>query len=337
MRRALAGLLLIAALAPGTWFYETGRPWNGTVAIRFTPLTLPSPAVQAGYLGAFRLEGAWTLTSPYSLFGGYSALLPLPDGRLMAISDSARRFTFSPPGVAPSLPESGEVIPDSGRSKFGRDIEAATHDPVSGVIWTAREYANAISRHDAAFARIATVHPGAMRDWGLNSGPEAMVRLGDGRFLVLAEEFTGPFEPRRHAALLFPGDPVRGGEPLRFTFAGSPEFSPVDMAQLPDGRVLILMRRLVWPFPLHFAGRIMIANPADIRPGRTWQATEVVKLASVLPVDNFEGLAIAPHKDGTVTVWLISDDNAAVTQRTLLWQLTVDPARLPDSREKARR
>ena len=327
----------MVGLAPGTWFYETARPWNGKVAIRFTALALPSPAVQVRYLGAFRLERAWSLTSAFSWFGGYSALLPLPDGRLLAISDNARRLTFSPPGAPPTPLESGEVIPDAGRSKFGRDVEAATRDPVTGAIWTAREYANAISRHDAAFARIGTVHPRAMRDWGLNSGPEAMVRLADGRFLVLAEEFTGPFESRRHAALLFRGDPARDGHPLRFTFAGSPEFSPVDMAQLPDGRVLILLRRLVWPFPLHFAGRIMIADPAAIRAGRTWQGVEVANLASVLPADNFEGMAIAPRSDGRVAVWLISDDNAADTQRTLLWRLTVDPARLPGTRKRARR
>ena len=114
-----------------------------------------------------------------------------------------------------------------------------------------------------------------------------------------------------------------------FTFAGSREFSPTDMAQLPDGRVLILMRRLVWPFPLRFACRIVIADPAAIRAGAVWQGTEVAKLSSSLPVDNFEGLAIEPRGGGRVTVWLISDDNHAATQRTLLWKLAVDPARLP--------
>ena len=72
----------------------------------------------------------------------------------------------------------------------------------------------------------------------------------------------------------------------------------------------------------------MIADPAAIRPGEVWQGIEVAKLSSSLPVDNFEGMAIVPREDGRVTVWLISDDNHASTQRTLLWKLVVDPKRL---------
>jgi hypothetical protein len=329
VRRLLLALLLILGLAPGLWFYQTRAPWNGTIAVRFTALPLPPRANITPHLGAFALEGAWSLTSPYSGFGGYSALVPLPGGRLMAISDNARSFTFSPPGAPQAPPESGEVLPGAGRSKFDRDVESATRDPATGTIWLGREYVNAISRHDAAFQRHVSTRPPAMRNWGSNSGPEALARLADGRFIVLAEEFTGPFESRRHRALLFPRDPLLGGRPVRFTFEGSAEFSPTDMAQLPDGRVLILMRRPVWSLPLRFAGRLMIADPAAIRLGGVWRGTEVAKLSSTLPVDNFEGMAVEPRPDGRVTVWLISDANSAATQRTLLWKLAVDPRRLP--------
>lgn len=332
MRRPILALLLILGLAPGLWFYQTRRPWNPAIAVRFTEVPLPPRAALAPHLGAFELEGAWVLTSPYSGFGGYSALVPLPGRRLMAISDSGRRFTFSPPGTPQSPPDSGDVLPGVGRSKFDRDVEAATRDPVSGTIWLGREYVNAISRHDPAFRHYVSTRPAAMRSWGSNTGAEALVRLADGRFVALAEGFTGLFESRRHHGLLFARDPLLGGRPLRFTFAGSAEFSPTDMAQLPDGRVLILMRRPVWSLPLRFAGRIMIADPAAIRAGRTWRGTEVAKLSSTLPVDNFEGMAIAPRADGRLTVWLISDANGAATQRTMLWKLGVDPARLPSAR-----
>jgi hypothetical protein len=44
-----------------------------------------------------------------------------------------------------------------------------------------------------------------------------------------------------------------------------------------------------------------------------------------LPRDNFEGLAVVPETDGALTLWLISDDNTAALQRTLLYKLRWQP------------
>jgi hypothetical protein len=229
------------------------------------------------------------------------------------------------------------IRPKAEARRYGYDAEAATRDPATGRIWIAWESRNRISRHRPDFGPARTVAPPAMRDWGLNSGPEAMVRLADGRFVVLREGFDGLLGDRRHRALLFAGDPVTAGPPESFTFVGPVGFSPTDVAQLPDGRVLILLRRLLWPIPARFAGRIVLADPRAIEAGAIWRGVVVAKLSSSLPVDNFEGLAIEPPPDekmadGRVTVWLISDANSAATQRTLLWKLSVDPAELPGRR-----
>lgn len=354
VRRLLALLLLILALAPGTWLREGQAPRRDeTAAVRFTRLPLPAGADVAAHLGAFTLEAAWEMTGTFSGFGSYSALLPRPDGRLMAISDSGRYLTFAPPGVPSGAPsgaspgassgvpaaalESGSVVPEPLRRRRDLDIEAAAQDPAGDTIWLAREDSNAISRHDPAFRDAgAYVRPAAMRGWRRNRGPEAMARLADGRFIVLQEGFAGLFAMRRHHAVLFARDPLRGGPAVEFTFAGPLAFDPTDMAQIPDGRVLILMRRLVWPLPLRFSGRIVVADPAAIRPGGPWRGHVAARLTAPLPVDNFEGLAIVPGRDGRVTVWMISDANNAATQRTLLWKMTVDPARLPGARKKAR-
>ncbi len=328
MRRALLALLLLVGLTPGTLFQKTRGPWIRDRSVQFTPVTLPPRAVLAQHLGVFELEAAWSLTSPYSGFGGYSALLTQPGGQLLTISDSAQWLSFSPPGAAFVPARGGEIFKGPQISKRDHDTESATQDPATGTIWLGLEDRNAITRHDARFGGRATIRPPAMRDWPSNSGPEAMVRLRDGRFIVLEEGFTSWSEARLHHALLFPRDPLLGDKPVAFTFAGAPQFSPTDMAELPDGRLLILMRRLVWAFPMRFACRIVIADPAAIRLGAAWPAREVAKLSSSLPVDNFEGLAIAPRGDGRVTVWLISDQNGAATQRTLLWKLALDPAKL---------
>jgi hypothetical protein len=329
-------LLLILGLAPGAWLRERPRPRNAGVTLGLTPLQLPPAAKLAPHLGAFALQRAWVMTGDFIGFGGYSALLPQSDGRLLAIGDNGRWLRFAPPGRSGKAFQTGFVVDAATRRRRDADTEAATQDPATGTIWVAREDSNAISRHDPQFRTMADVRPPAMRGWPDNKGPEAMVRLADGRFIVLAEAYDGLLEARRHQAVLFAHDPLAGGEPVRFTFAGTPEFRPTDMAALPDGRVLILMRRLVWPLPLRFAGRILIADPAAIRPGSPWRGVEVARLPSSLPVDNFEGMAVAPRPDGRLDVWLISDANHAATQRTLLWKLSLDPARLPDTRGKAR-
>ena len=292
-------------------------------------LPLPDRARLRQHLGPFELEGVWQLQSPNTDFGGYSALLALGDGQLLAFSDFGYALRFSAPGARQVPSQLRSVYPIATMSKASRDCESATRDPATGTIWLGWEDRNAVTRHAADFSQQATIRPPAMRHWSGNLGPEAMVRLMDGRFIVLAEGFTGWFESRLHEALLFPGDPTSGVAPQRFAFDGPEQFSPVDMAQLPDGRVLVLMRRAVWPLPFRFAGRIALADPARIRAGGVWPAREVASLTSSLPVDNFEGIAVEPRGDGRLTVWLISDDNRAVTQRTLLWKLALDPARLP--------
>ena len=332
MRRALA-ILLIVGLAPATCLREAPLAWNNIdTAVSFAPLALPSRRDVSHQLGAFRLENAWAMHSKYGGFGGYSALVPRPGGRLLAIGDYAFCLEFSPPSPSARAPIQCNLMPRRDLFKYERDTEAATSDPATGEVWIAHETTNAITRYTPWLRRTGAVHPAPMRSWDDNSGPEAMVRLPDGRFIVIAEGFDGVFESRRHEAVVFSGDPVEGAKATRFIFAGEPQFSPTDAAVLPDGRVLILMRRFVWPFPLRFVGRIVIADPATIRGGEEWRGTVVARLSAPLPVDNFEGIAIEPGADGTVIVWLISDANGAVTQRTLLLKLTVDPALLPRGR-----
>ncbi|MGE3690635.1 MAG: esterase-like activity of phytase family protein [Novosphingobium sp.] len=326
--RRLAILLLLLGLAPGTWLRTPPVKPSYELALRLIPLPLPPRALTAPNLGPFELEAIWQVKSPHFFFGGFSALLPLGEGRMLAVSDLGWFLRFSMPGSAPGPQDLRRILNDPLEFKTNRDAESATQDAASGDIWIATEGRNAVMRYDAELNLQATAYPPAMHGWSINLGPEAMTRLADGRFVVLQEAFTGWTEQRRHGALLFAGDPVSGAKPAAFLFDGPERFSPVDMAQLPDGRALILMRRLVWPMPFRFAGRIAIADPAEIRTGGVWRAREVAKLSSQLPVDNFEGIAVEPREDGRLTVWLISDDNQALSQRTLLWKMVLDPAKL---------
>lgn len=326
MRRFLA-IIPLAALAVITWA-RAERPPPPPPGLVVAVRPIAPRGNPAAHLGAFRLQGVWQLASRSAGFGSYSTLLAMPDGTLLAFSDSGNFLHFSPPGSRGEVLAGGDLLSGYPTAKAGRDVESATRDSATGRVWLGLEGTNAVFRLAPDLRPLNRVRPPAIARWGVNSGPEAMVRLADGRFVLLREAFAGWFESRRHDAVVFDGDPTAGARSWHFVFEGPRGFSPTDMTQLPDGRLLILMRRLIWPMPQRFAGRLVIADPRGIRPGRTLKARTVARIASSLPVDNFEGIAAVPTPDGRLTVWIISDDNFSSFQRSLLWKLSVDPRAL---------
>ena len=326
MLRRLLIVLLMFGLAPGLWFRAQLAPRNVDQRITMAALPLARGCCQ---IGPFKLDAVWQLTGRNNDFGSYSGMARIVPGRMVAFSDRGYLLDFPDPRPGTHAVRIGPTVGGKDDIKDNRDVEAATYDPVSRQLWLALEWRNAISRHGADLTRQALYHPPAMREWPKNNGPEAMVRLRDGQFIVLPEGFSGWSESSRHPALLFSGDPTTGTAPQAFTFAGPPDYRPTDMAQLPDGRVLIVMRRLLWPFPVRTAVRIVLADPAAITVGGLWQGQQIAALDAPLPVDNFEAITIDQAADGTITVWLMSDDNGAISQRTLLWRMMLDPAKLP--------
>lgn len=326
-RRWLLALLILIA-APGLWWRTPLPPFDNRQEMKVTAMPLPQGCC---HLGPMKLEAAWRLDSENDQFHGYSALVSMRQGQLTALSDRGYALTIRVDAPVPQLVRMQPSIGNDAVLKDNRDVEAATFDPVSQHLWIALEFRNGIARHRPDLSEIEKfVFPRQMAHWPKNTGPEAMVRLHDGRFIVLSESFTsGWAEQRMHPGLLFPGEPDEKVPAAEFRFAGPQGYRPTDMAALPDGRVLILMRRVVWPFPPRFAGKLVMADPAAIRSGQVWRGLEVGSFQRPMPVDNYEGLAIVPNSDGTVTVWVISDDNQAVTQATYLLRFRLDPKDLP--------
>lgn len=318
--RIARAVLLALAFAPGLWLRDAGSEVSiagNTVAAR---LPLPAQDIAPG----LTLLGAWQLTNRNPSFGGYSALIAQPGGRLQAFSDIGRSMAFGDPDRGLRPVRFGVVPPLRPGGDRARDVESATWNPRTGTVWVAAEDSNAIRRHASGAQAWDFVRPPSMRRWPSNQGPETMVRLSDGRFLVLAEAREN-LSARAGPALLFPGDPLRGGKPVRFRFAPPDGFRPVDAASLPDGRVVILLRKLKMVLPPSFRSRLVIADPAQIKPGELWSWRPVARIEPPLPRDNYEGLAIVPGSDGSVVLWLISDDNrAAYLQRTLLLKIRWD-------------
>ncbi len=325
VRQTLA-VLLALGLGAATWLRAPLPPPNHDLAVSLTPLSLGQQPLK---IGPFTLSHAWQLTSPNDDFGGYSALVRPVQGRLLALSDRGYYLDFAQPGAPAGAVGIGPVVGDKALLKKNRDVESAAWDPATQQLWLGLEGRNAVIRQHLGMRPTALRVIPEWAGWGSNTGPEAMVRLHDGRFVVLCECFTGWFESVVHPGFLYSGDPSAGSAGQAFSFAGAEGYRPTDMAELPDGRVLIVMRRLLWPAPARFAVKLMLADSAQIVPGQPWPAIELADLSAPLPVDNFEALAIEQRGGGLITAWLMSDDNEAVSQRTLLWQLDFRLADLP--------
>lgn len=317
MRRIVLLLVVVLGLAPGTWL-RSPLPTRSSDDRQL--LTLTALPFAHRRLGETEVLGVWQLQSPNGHFGSYSSLQRLADGTLLTVSDTGRFLRFALPGQPPRRSVLDLwVKPEQGRQP-APDVEALARDPETGTIWAAYERRNTIERYDAAFGPGGRIAPAAMRGWRRNSGAEAMVRLGDGRFIVLAE-LSPSWMSANPPALLFPGDPVDGAVPVEFTFVPPAGYRPVDMALLPDGHVMILLRMVKLGIPPVFSAKLMVADPAAIRPGKPWTARAIADIALPMPTDNYEGLAVDLAEDGRVVLWLISDDNDVPYQRTLLLKL----------------
>lgn len=326
LRRILLPLMLVLGFVPSTWLRSPLPPHNLEMVLQLSAVPVPERAPQ---LGPFLLTGAWQLTSPNANFGGYSALAAQPQGRLLAFSDRGFMLEFSAPDAFEAPPRFAMVPGNPALLKKFRDVEAATGDPRTGQIFLALEGRGTVARHGPDLARQAVREIPEMRTWWSNSGPEALVRLADGRFIALCECNRGWTTPGQHPGLLFSGDPTQHTPARPLVLRGVSGYRPTDLALLPDGRVLVLVRRLLWPAPARFAAKILLADPAQIAPDGAWHAKELADLSAPLPVDNFEGLAVAAQADGSLAAWLISDENGAVSQRVLLWKLSFRLDQLP--------
>lgn len=320
---SLCRLLLLAfvviGLAPGTFWRTTTGVRSDVAVVTITPI-----ATRAGVTGALTLTGAWELQSAHGWFGGFSALVAGEGQALIAGTDRGWLLDLDLAGDAPAaIPGSFRFVGDrtSWREEVV-DLEALARDPASGTLWAAFENFNLVTRFDPDGQRT-TRRPPEMAQWSANSGPETMLRLADGRFLIIAE---GP--ERRGMAdrpgLLFTGDPAEPGTPLAFRFESGPDYDPVDATQLPDGRVLILLRRVEYAVPARFDTAIAVADPRGIGVGEPWRATVIQRLSSGVYADNFEGIAFVAGPDNPAkgAVWLIADDNFSVFQRSLLVRFT---------------
>ncbi|MXO51856.1 esterase-like activity of phytase family protein [Erythrobacter gaetbuli] len=322
-RRLVLAILVALSLAPST-FMRSPPPPVGSPYARFAPIEF-APAT----IGPLELAGAWEIVGRHRDFGGFSAMVILPDGQMRLGSDAGRLFTIGRPDRAGEIGGLTVLAQRRGDGKVDLDLEALTRDPDTGDVWGAYESSNRIVRFDQAMQIEATRKPPEMRDWGVNSGPEAFARLPNGRFIAI-EERSQRWGSTNHRGVLFSGDPVRDVSSEPFTLDAPEGYRPVDATALDEGRVLVLLRSLEFGFPPRFGTAIGMIDIAALGSGKPVTVQMVAALVSPVPADNFEAIAVT-REGGDLAVWLVSDDNFMSYQRTLVlkfvWQ----------ARQKARR
>lgn len=289
-----------------------------------TPVPLDPADRGRTRVGGLTYLGGWVLRSQDRRFGGISSM-SFQDGALVALSDGGILFRLTLARGTVALGDIRELPdgPGSRLSKIDRDSESSAFDPASGRTWVGFETSNAIWRYAPGFAAAeAHAQPKEMSKWPPNLGAEALARLRDGRFLIFAE--TGA---TRHdganPALLYAGDPTApGAVPLRFGYRAPKGFAITDATELPDGRVLVLHRRVSLMNGIDAA--LTVFDPRAIAPGAVISGREIARLTSPVTVDNMEALAVT-QEGGRIVVWIASDDNYSPIQRTLLLRFALDP------------
>lgn len=314
---------------------------GASISITGDPLSLY--AVENGgpeRLGPLEFRGGLALRALDDSFGGLSGL-EISDGgdRLTAVSDKGSWFTatlsydaagrldgIAEGAITPMLGLDGDPILGTRKG----DAESLRYDGHGGYLVGFEQqhrlwrYPAASSLDDAMPTEISM--PPSLRHAPNNGGLEAVASLPDGRIVAVTEEF------RRDAGHVF-GWVVDDGTFKTFHYPVDEDFRPTDMAALPEGRMLVLERRYVPPLDLSVRLRTFRIESLD--ESRIPRPRLLAELSWPLNIDNFEGLAVRTDAEGKTLVYLLSDDNFNLMQRTLLMMFVLEDEEAQDRSPEA--
>lgn len=160
-------------------------------------------------------------------------------------------------------------------------------------------------------------HPPAITGADDNIGLEAATHLGNGVLLLLSESLRNP-NGLIHGWL----GPASGEAWQPLGLVPTEDFRATGLATLHSGDVILLepcysMKAGTWV-------RLSRLGAAQIKAGATLVGEELARFGPPLAMDNMEAIAARPGPDGKALLYLISDDNFSLTQRTLLIELELE-------------
>ena len=312
-----AGIVAVVAAA-GAAGLAPGLAAAAPLTLDVTPVPLSAGTPERDTVGRLRYRGGLHLSAGDNRFGGLSALGISADGRrLVALSDAGHRFSarlvYDRAGNLAGLGDAdlGSLAGLDGRpllSKADGDAEAMSPG-VEGEIIVAFERRHRLWRYRPGVVVPEPLPPPQeMADLPFNNGVEALALLADGSLLALSEGSGG-----RAAAVGWISD--RGGWSV-LTYRTADGFRVTGAATLPGGDVVVLER--LFTLRGDNAIRIKRIAAAAIKAGARLDGEIIAELRPPLTVDNFEGIEARRGPRGEVLIYLVSDDNFNVDQRTLL-------------------
>jgi hypothetical protein len=314
---ALAALACLAACAGhGSDAGAEAAERPITVESRPVPLDPDRPGDER--LGALAYAGGVVLTAPgVDGFGGLSGFDVAPDGRFVAQSDAGDllqgRLVLDGAGRLAGVTATtfGRLTDEAGEpfrgAKSNADAEDITLLPGGGhaVSFEQRPRVLAYARGRGQARRLGV--PAEAARFPPNAGLEALTVWTDGEGRPRLVE--GAEDGRAWACDM-------EGHDCRPILSGPPDeaFRLTSLDALPDGRGMVALYRA---FDLFRGMRAIVAWVRPEAPPAE-RVTVLARLSPPLTVDNMEGIAALPNADGSIRLYLISDDNLSTIQRTLL-------------------
>lgn len=292
--------------------------------VKVNPIELDLEKPGRKFFGDLTFLSGFELTSGDSRFGGLSGLELSTDGDLLyAVSDHGywltARLHHNPQGrltglgpwkIAPLLTPDGSIV-----SNYLRDAEALVRDR-DGSFIVAFERAHRLWRYPRSTGPFTSLPeplptPAELQNAPANGGIEAVTILPDRRLLAFTERFENQDGSLK-------GWLIQKDKFFPLSYLQSDGFRPTDLATLASGDVLLLERR--YSLISGVTVRIRLLSRGNLKAEARLEGKEIALLGPPLEVDNFEGLAVREDPKGGSFLYMISDDNYSILQRTLLLQ-----------------
>lgn len=275
-------------------------------------------------LSGLKYMGSILMACSHPAFGGFSELMVTPDGKkFLSVSDMGfwitGTLTYDKNGQLAGIERQarlGRLLSTAGKPfsiKYRADSEAFCRAPNSGflVAFERKHRINKYPGNDYDLSGVPTRYdfPPFFKNLPENGGIESMMKLSDGRILIITE-----------------GAPEDGGiSPCAigtpdnwesFTYKRKGSFRPTSVAAIPGDRLLLLERSYTGPGSLKI--RFATIRMKDISKGAQIESKLLSNLTQPLPLDNFEGLDTRTTSDSRTFIYIISDDNFSPFQHTLI-------------------
>lgn len=304
------------------------RQSSGGTHVEMIPIQLDPQNPALARVGRLTYLSGFELRSTDPRFGGLSGLALISGGNVLyAISDRGywvrASLQHDAEGRLVAMREwsLGELLTPEGDAVSGLliDAEGLTSGP-DGSFIVSFERVHRLWRYPpppAAFSsppRPLPV-PAELDHAPSNGGIEGVTVLRDGRILIVTEEYRNPDGSVK-------GWLIRDDQFEPLSYLPSAGFSPTDLATLANGDVLVLERH--YSRLTGVAIRIKLLSAASIRPGSQLKGEEIAALAPPLAVDNFEGMAVREDPKLGTLIYIISDNNYSLLQKTYLLQFRLE-------------